>query len=373
MGLIGDVMTGLGSRNAAKKGASDQVNAEVEAGKLIGQAGGNAQDQVATNYNQARDTYNPYVAGGAGAINGMSVGALGGWAANPYQAALPAVNAGANPYATSTNPYATFYTSASHTNSPYAVTQNPYATTNANTQFHYDANSLQNDPSYQFQRDEGLKAMQQTLNAQGVTGGAAAQASGQYASNLAATQYAADYARQQGTFNSNLQNQLSQNQQNFTNSNLNNQQNFTNTLNQNQSNFNNLYQQNQANFTNTNLNNQQNFTNTNSINQLGYNQAANNYQLGENTFNTNANTYWSRLQNLAQLGLTGTTNAANLQAQEGLNLANIGTDTAAKQANTTEGVGNAFASGAVGSANAMSAANQQFNSDMMKAMMMAAA
>src|SRR5437763_6214260 len=166
MGLIGDIFTGLGSRDAAKNAASSQVNAEVQAGTLLGQAGGLAQNQVATNYNQARDTYNPYVAGGAGAINGMSVGALGGWASNPYQAALPTPTA-------SNNPYGFFSNSAEVTNSPYAVLNNPYqtvsspnvnafanpyATTNANTAFNYDAKSLANDPSYQFTRDQSLQA-----------------------------------------------------------------------------------------------------------------------------------------------------------------------------------------------------------------------
>lgn len=355
MGLIGDVMTGLGSRNAAKAGASAQVNAEVEAGKLLGQAGSNAQNQVSTNYNQARDSFSPYAQAGAMTLGDMNAAVHGGWASAGYSASLPGLTSG-------NNPYAVYGNSAEVTNSPYAVTQNPYATTNANPNFQYDANSLQNDPSYQFQRDQSLQAMRQELNAQGISGGAAVQAVGQRASDLASTGYAQDYARQQGTFQQNFQNGLGQNQQNFSNSNQQNQQNFNNQLTQNNSNNQNL-----LNASNSN------FNNLNALNTLGYNQAANNYQLGENTYNTNANNLWSRLNSLTQLGYYGTSNAANLQAQQGVNLANIGTETGLRQANTTEGVGNAFASGAVGSANAMSAANQQFNSDMMKAMMMAAA
>jgi hypothetical protein len=346
MGLIGDIFTGLGARDAAKNAASQQVNKEVEAGKLLGQAGGNAQNQVAANFNQARDNYNPYVAGGAQAVSGLASGVNGSWAAQGYGNSLPALTAGANPYAT-------FSSSAWHTNSPYAVTANPYAATNANPQFHYDANSMTNDPSYQFRRDEALQAMQQTLHAQGITGGAAAQAAGQRASDLAATQYAQDYARQQGTFQQNFQNTLGQNQQNFTNSNLNNQQNFANTLAQNNSNFANYLGQNQA-----------NFNNTNALNQLGYNQALSNYLTGENTFHTNAGNLWQRNLQLAQLGLTGAGAQAGMQAQEGLNLANIGLDTAVRQANTTEGAGNAFAAGSIGSANAMSGLNQSITNDL---------
>lgn len=122
--------------------------------------------------------------------------------------------------------------------------------------FSYTGQDLQNDPGYQFTRDQGLQAQQRQAAATGATGGAAAKAIAQYTTGLANTTFNDAYQRaantrniNSGQQNTNFGQYLAQNQ------NLNQQQmNMFNTQaqtyginQQNQKDIYNAQQQNQAN------------------------------------------------------------------------------------------------------------------------------
>lgn len=66
----------------------------------------------------------------------------------------------------------------------------------ANAYMSYDANTIMDDPGYEFQRDEGLKQVGQQMAAQGLSGsGAAVKEAGRYATGLANQAYDKAYGR----------------------------------------------------------------------------------------------------------------------------------------------------------------------------------
>jgi len=79
----------------------------------------------------------------------------------------------------------------------------------ANTQFQFNAQDLQNDPSYAFRMQQGVRALDNSGAARGMSNsGAQLKALTRYGQDYASTEYGNAYSRAQGTFNQNLQNTL---------------------------------------------------------------------------------------------------------------------------------------------------------------------
>jgi hypothetical protein len=71
----------------------------------------------------------------------------------------------------------------------------------------FDPNiDVSQDPSYNFRLQEGLKALQATQAATGISGGAAAKAINNYAQNTASTEYGNAYQRALSSYGANMQN-----------------------------------------------------------------------------------------------------------------------------------------------------------------------
>jgi len=78
-----------------------------------------------------------------------------------------------------------------------------------NTQFQFNAQDLQNDPSYAFRMQQGVRALDNSGAARGMSNsGAQLKALTRYGQDYASTEYGNAYNRAQGTFNQNLQNTL---------------------------------------------------------------------------------------------------------------------------------------------------------------------
>lgn len=76
-------------------------------------------------------------------------------------------------------------------------------------QFSFDPSNIQNDPGYQFQLSEGLKALQRSAAARGeLLGGGTLKAITQYGQGLAGTEFQNAYNRASNTFQLNRQNNL---------------------------------------------------------------------------------------------------------------------------------------------------------------------
>lgn len=153
--------------------------------------------------------------------------------------------------------------------------------------FKFDASNLENDPGYQFQLQQGMKALENQQSAIGVSGGAAGQALERYAQDYAGTSYNTAYQRALGTYQTNFGNQFQVGQANIQNA----QQDYSNAWNR------------------------------------GLTQTQNNFNAGQQAENTN----WNRVASLAGLGQTA--NAQLGQAgQQYANQVGYNTTNAAAQA-----------------------------------------
>lgn len=181
--VVGGVISGVGSLlggifggNAAKKAGEVLENAGNTASQKIGDAATAASSTLKPYIGQAQQDVGTAVAG-AQKLGSDFIGTL-----SPYQAAGGTGIADLNKVA-------------------------DLSSTAFSTPFSFNPSDLKNDPGYQFQLEQGLRANQNQMTAAGLgNSGAAAKGANSFATGLAGTYFNNAYQRQLNTYQTNREN-----------------------------------------------------------------------------------------------------------------------------------------------------------------------
>lgn len=332
-GVIGAVNSG----NAAKDAAETQANAAREANQLLRDI-----------YTQNRADLGPYREAGYSSLGNLQ--SLAGQA-QPQLQQNAAYNPAANQFYAPVNPInASSYAFTSPVGYPSAAahTFTPNAPLNA-SQYGFTAPTLTDDPGYNFRLEQGRKALEKNLAAQGkYMSGAALQALTDYGQGMASQEYAAAYQRALGENQLRYGRDYAQNQDLYNRSLTANQLGYQRDIETNQLAYNRALGENQLWYDRDLAANNQAYQRALTENQLGYERGhamtQEEYQRQLDAYNAavaNQQRQFGNYNTLASLGLGAATNTANL----GQNFGNA-------TAENLLGAANATAAGQIGSANA---------------------
>lgn len=332
-GVIGAVNSG----NAARDAAEIQANAARDSNQLLRDI-----------YTQNRADLGPYREAGYQAL-----GSLSGLAAEreagltPYQPLDPGQYGFSAPVAPlQASNYQ--FTGIDPVNAAHYQFQAPVAPVSA-TAHQFTAPTITDDPGYQFRLEQGQKALERNLAAQGkYLSGAALKELTEYGQGMASQEYGAAYQRALGenqlaygrdveTNQIAYQRALAENQQLFERGMITNEQAQQRALQINQLAYSRDYTQNQDTYQRALTENQLGYERGATQNQQAYQRQLDAY----NAEIANANRQFGQYSTLAQLGSGAAGTTAALGAQAG-----------AAQAENLLGAANANAAGRIGSANA---------------------
>lgn len=332
-GVIGAVNSG----NAAKDAAEIQANAARESNQLLRDI-----------YTQNRADLGPYRELGYSSLGQLQQ--LAGQA-QPTLQQNAAYNPAANQFYAPVNPIdASAYGFTSPVNYPnaqaYAFTGQPALNAQG---YNFQAPTLTDDPGYNFRLEQGRKALEKNLAAQGkYLSGAALKELTDYGQGAASQEYAAAYQRALGENQLRYGRDYTQNQDTYNRELTANQLGYSRDVETNQIAYNRALQENQQWYNRDLASNNQAYQRALTENQLGYERGhtmtQEEYQRQLDAYNAavaNQGRQFGQIGTLAQIGLGAATNTANLGQQFG-----------AATSENLLGAANANAAGQIGAANA---------------------